>query len=71
MDREQAPSGMPSNAKPFNINTYNKRPFYAISSIISPFRINTYKTVSKQTTLTTFRINTYEKQGEGGPVIVN
>jgi hypothetical protein len=31
------------------------------------FRMNTCKSVSKQSTLTTFRINTYEKQGEGGP----
>src|SRR5713226_1120047 len=31
------------------------------------FRINTCKSVSKQTTLSTFRINTYEKPGEGGP----
>ena len=31
-------------------------------------RINTYKSVSKQTTLTTFRMNTYTKTGEGaGP----
>ena len=30
------------------------------------FRINTCKTVSKQTTLTTFRMNTYEKTGGGG-----
>ncbi len=29
------------------------------------FRINTCKSVSKQTTLTPFRINTYEKHGEG------
>src|SRR5260370_9443350 len=29
------------------------------------FRIPTYKSVSKQTTLTSFRINTCEKQGEG------
>jgi len=34
----------------------------------TPFRINTCKSVSKQTTLTPFRINTYEKQGEGGGV---
>src|SRR6266404_541674 len=35
------------------------------------FRINTYKSLSKQTTLTFFRINTYEKhRGEGG-VMVN
>jgi len=30
------------------------------------FRINTCKSVSKQTTLTPFRINTYEKHREGG-----
>ena len=30
------------------------------------FRINTCKSVSKQTTLTTFRMNTYAKRGEGG-----
>src|SRR6266852_2452815 len=29
------------------------------------FRINTYKSVTKQTTLTLFRMNTYEKQGGG------
>ena len=33
---------------------------------VSPFRINTCKSVSKQTTLTLFRINTYEKTGELG-----
>jgi hypothetical protein len=33
-----------------------------------PFIINTYKSVTKQTTLTFFRINTYEKhRGEGAP----
>src|SRR5579859_753967 len=31
-----------------------------------PFRINTCKSVSKQTTLTPFRINTYEKKGGVG-----
>jgi hypothetical protein len=30
------------------------------------FRINTYKSVTKQTTLTSLRINTYEKQGGRG-----
>src|SRR5260370_7096965 len=31
-----------------------------------PFRINTYKSVTKQTSLTSFRINTYEKhRGRG------
>jgi hypothetical protein len=34
------------------------------------FRINTYKSVSKQTTLTFFRMNTCEKPGGGG-IIVN
>jgi hypothetical protein len=33
---------------------------------VNPFRINTYKSVSKQSTLTTFRINTYVKHGGGG-----
>ena len=33
---------------------------------VSPFRINTYESVSKQTTLTTFRMNTYEKQAGWG-----
>src|SRR6266850_6445401 len=37
---------------------------------IKLFRINTCKSLSKQTTLTTFRMNTYEKCGGGGPVIV-
>src|SRR5713101_655999 len=35
-------------------------------SSISTFRMNTCKSVSKQTTLTPFRMNTYEKPGEGG-----
>ncbi len=35
---------------------------------ISPFRINTSKSVSKQRTLTTSRMNTYEKQAVGGGV---
>src|SRR5260370_28794562 len=38
---------------------------------LTTFRINTCKSVSKQRTLTVFRMNTYEKQGEGAPVIVN
>jgi hypothetical protein len=33
---------------------------------LTPFRINTCKSVSKQTTLTLSRINTYKKTGEGG-----
>ena len=36
---------------------------------LTPFRINTCKSVSKQTTLSSFRINTYEKhRGGGGPL---
>jgi hypothetical protein len=34
----------------------------------TPFRINTYKSVTKQTTLTFFRINTYEKHRGRGVV---
>src|SRR5712692_6694028 len=34
-------------------------------AVISPFRINTCKSVSKQRTLTCFRINTCEKTGGG------
>jgi hypothetical protein len=33
---------------------------------LTPFSMNTCKSVSRQSTLTTFRMNTYEKQGEGG-----
>jgi hypothetical protein len=44
-------------------------PFFTAhgSRVIYSFRINTCKSVTKQTTLTTFRMNTYEKTwGEGG-----
>ncbi len=33
--------------------------------LLSTFRMNTCKSVSKHTTLTTFRMNTHAKQGEG------
>jgi hypothetical protein len=36
--------------------------------LLSTFRINTCKSVSKQTTLTSFRINTYEKPRGGAPI---
>src|SRR5712692_6640374 len=36
---------------------------------VSPFRMNTCKSVSKKKTLTTFRMNTYEKRGEGGRAV--
>ncbi len=39
-------------------------------ALVSTFRINTYKSVSKQTTLTSFRINTCEKQGGGGGLLL-
>jgi len=35
---------------------------------LTPFRINTCKSVSKQRALTPFKINTYEKHREGGGV---
>src|SRR6266852_2745172 len=38
---------------------------------VSPFRMNTCKSVSKQRTLTTFRMNTCEKQGGGGTYLRN
>ncbi len=37
------------------------------TAILTTFRINTCKSVSKQRTLTPFRINTYKKTGGGGP----
>jgi hypothetical protein len=37
-----------------------------IAVLASPFRMNTCKSVSKQTTLTPFRMNTCEKTGGGG-----
>src|SRR5260370_29421053 len=44
----------------------NARIFAQFWCNISPFRINTCKSVSKQRTLTTFRMNTYEKIWGGG-----
>src|SRR5229473_1187690 len=65
-----------SAVKPFRSNffriiTYKNRHFARFWHHLSPFRINTSKSVSKQRILSIFRMNTYEKQGEGGPVIVN
>src|SRR5260370_14957099 len=57
---------------------YNQRPrtktekshFAQFQCKISPFRMNTYKDVSKQTTLTPFRMNTYKKhRGVGGLLV--
>ena len=39
--------------------------FLHLSRVSKAFRINTCKSLSKQTTSTLIRINTYEKQGEG------
>src|SRR5713226_2667236 len=39
---------------------------FRLSRLLTTFRINTCKSVSKQRTLTSFRINTYKKTGEGG-----
>ena len=38
--------------------------------VLTRFKINTCKTVSKQTTLTSFRINTYEKPGGEGRLLL-
>ena len=56
-----------NNLNLFRLNTFSGiRPFAQFWCNLSPFRINTSKSVSKQTTLTPFRMNTYEKQGGGG-----
>src|SRR6266436_4948985 len=63
-----------NSLNPFKMNTFGGVPHFAqFLCNVTPFRINTCKSVSKQTTLSTFRINTYEKQGEGGgsPQTVN
>src|SRR6266404_2313792 len=41
-------------------------PLFDFPSPTKLFKINTYKSLSKQRTLTSFRMNTYEKQGGGG-----
>src|SRR6266852_7425557 len=57
---------IPGDLNFFRINTSWGRPHFApFWCNATPFRINTCKSVSKQTTLTIFRMNTYEKQGEG------
>src|SRR6266849_2830697 len=70
-----------NNLKLFRINAYVKRRgkgrkrsrFAQFWCNATPFRINTSKSVSKQTTLTLFRMNTYEKTGGwgGSPRTVN
>src|SRR5229473_960086 len=61
----------PFRSNSFRIITYKNRHFARFWHHLSPFRINTSKSVSKQRTLSIFRMNTYEKQGRGWPVIVN
>src|SRR5260370_29034469 len=70
-----------NNLKLFRINTNVKRGgkgrkracFAQFWCNATPFRINTSKSVSKQTTLPLFRMNTYEKTGGWGarPQTVN
>ena len=51
----------------FRMSTFCGSPRFAqFWCNLNPFRINTCKSVSKQTTLSTFRINTYEKTGGWG-----
>jgi hypothetical protein len=61
---------IPDNLNLFRMNTYEKQgewpPFAQFWCIVSPFRMNTCKSVSKQTTLIPFRMNTYEKQAGWG-----
>jgi hypothetical protein len=40
-------------------------PQWQIPFLRKSFRMNTYKSATKQTTLTSFRMNTYKKTGEG------
>src|SRR5258708_4020334 len=57
-----------NSLKAFGMNTCHGRTRFAqFWCNVTPFKINTYKSVSKQTTLTPFRMNTYEKTGGGGP----
>ena len=45
--------------------------FLHLLRVCKPFRFNTCKSLSKQTTLTLIGINTYEKQGRGGNQLIN
>src|SRR5258708_2498301 len=59
---------IPGDLNLFRINTsWGRLHFAQFWCNASPFRINTCKSVSKQTTLTPFRMNTYEKTGGWGP----
>jgi hypothetical protein len=58
----------------FRMNTYEKQGpeahFAQFWCSVSPFRMNTCKSVSKQSTLTSFRMNTYEKTGGWGVLLL-
>jgi hypothetical protein len=59
------PHQIPPNLSAFNCQLSTSA--LSVSSL-SPFRMNTCRTITKQTTLTPFRINTYAKpRGEGVP----
>src|SRR6267154_838630 len=49
-----------------------RKPAYSAQFLcrINPFRINTCKSASKQTTLSPFRMNTYEKTPRGGGLLL-
>src|SRR5713101_5376019 len=51
--------------KSFETSTNKMLLSCTVSVHSKPFKINTCKSVSKQTTLTSFRMNTYEKTGGG------
>src|SRR5260370_14275872 len=52
-----------------SLNLFRMNTFFAqFWCNLSPFRMNTCKSVSKQTTLSPFRMNTYEKTGGRGRV---
>ncbi|MCU1241620.1 MAG: hypothetical protein JWO71_2346 [Candidatus Acidoferrum typicum] len=52
-------SSSPNRRSPLHIR-------HSPQHLLSPFRMNTCKSVSKQRTLTIFRMNTYAKPGGGG-----
>jgi hypothetical protein len=50
---------------PSNSSAIALLPFSNYTTSVTTFKINTYKSLSKQGTLTRFRINTYKKHREG------
>src|SRR5713226_6150594 len=67
----QSSAVKPLRSNSFRIITYKHSHFPHFCDHLILFRINNYKSISKQRTLSIFRMNTYEKQGRGWPVIVN